>query len=628
MADNLITIKKIKVGDNLHEIEAKYISAGEKKYTFEEIQGMVQGVVGTFVISESKNNVEGYEDVVKSTESTVDTTSSVLNALTGNTESYKVGDIILMEEVSDGEKIFDRWVSKVDGENITLAVLETQVAKHHHEIKSTTGSALVGYEVESTIAVPTVGEAVTVLTGAAGDVLTSFDSETYEKTGSHDLTLVSASDGEDGALGHSHTIASHEHSVTFNPQTFVSDEGRVSVITVLSTDKFASHTHETVTAAGTYTDVSALTYANGEGETAEFIKTLVDSEELSTTNSSPFESGANVNGLTTDEQTDKDAIGDLVKTTSSGAHEHTVSGVTTSDVITEVTLAENVITSVVLSYVGPTIESTVVTSVEPSYVSVVSSVVATPSTASFFNSCSVDEDGILSFSVGDAVTDVTVSTSLVSVVSDVTVTSGSQSDGSASISATSFVQSFVSDVVAISGTAAESGAHTHGFSHTHTIPSHTHEIGAHSHKYVKSVVSEMANAYISLGTSSYVPHTHESNVSVAAAYTDENEITYVTGGSTTSVVKDLVNNDLSYATTDGSAMVTDTNYAKVSGDITFPTLSFGKTTLSTTTVTPAVATENTAVASISFTSGNFVTGVSDVTGVNIGGDPKTKTDGE
>ena len=83
--------------------------------------------------------------------------------------------------------------------------------------------------------------------------------------------MVSASDGVDGALGHSHTIASHEHSVTFNPQTFVSDEGRVSVVTVLSTDKFASHTHETVNVAGTYTDVSALTYANGGGETAEFI---------------------------------------------------------------------------------------------------------------------------------------------------------------------------------------------------------------------------------------------------------------------------------------------------------------------------------------------------------------------
>lgn len=629
MADNLITIKKIKVGENLHEIEAKYISAGDKKYTFEEIQGMVQGVSGTFVISEANKNVEGYDDVVKSPNSTVDTTTAILNALTGNTESYKVGDIILMEEVSDGEKIFDRWVSAVDGENVTLAVLETQVAKHHHEIESTTGSALTGYKVESTIAVPTVGEDVTVLTGAAGDVLTSFDSEIYEKTGSHDLTLVSASAGEDGALGHSHTIASHEHSVTFNPQDFVDDEvGKVSVITALSTDKFASHTHDTVNAAGAYTVVSALTYANGGGETAEFIKTLVDSEEITTSELSAFNSGANVDGLETSTQTSGDTIGDLVKTTSSGAHEHTVSGETTSDVITEVSLAENVITSVVLSYVGPTIESTVVTSVAPTYISVVSSVVATPSTASFFNSCSVDEDGILSFSAGDAVTDVTVSTSLVSVVSDVAVSSGSQSDGSASISATSFVQSFASGVVSISGTTDESGAHTHGFSHTHTIPSHTHVIGAHSHKYVKTVASETANAYISLGTSSYVPHTHESNVSVAAAYTDESEITYVTGGSTISVVKDLVNTDLSYATTGGSEMVTGTNYAKVSGDIAFPTLSFGKTTLSTTTVTPAVATENAAIADITFTSGNFVTGVSDVTGVNIGGDPKTKTDGE
>lgn len=627
MADNnLFRIKKIKVGENLHEIDATYLSG----YTFEQIQNMVQGVSGTFVISVAKKSVDGYESVVYSSDSTVNTTTSVLNALTGNTESYKVGDIILMEEVSDGEKIFDRWVSYVDGESVTLAVLETQVAKHHHEIKSTTGSALVGYQ-ESTIVVPTVGEAVTVLTGAAGDVITSFDAETYNKTGSHDLTLVSATSNDEDALGHSHNIASHEHSVTFNPHNFVGDDGRVSVITVLSTDKFTSHTHGTETVAGTYTEVSALTYANGSGETVEFIKTLVDSAEFSTTtSSSAFRSGVNDDGLTTVEQTidDQDSIGDLVKTTTAESHVHNVEGQTTTNVITEVSLAENVITSVVLSYVGPTIESTVVTSVAPTYISVVSSVVATPSTASFFNSCSVDAEGVLSFNAADAVTDVTVSASLVTVVSDVAVSSGSQYDGSTSISVVSFVQTFASGTVDVSGTAIESGAHTHGFSHTHTIPSHTHEIGAHTHNYVKTVASEKANAYISLSTSNYVPHTHGSNVSVAGIMTDEENITYVTGGSTTSVVKDLVNNDFSYETTGGNAMVTDTNYAKVDGVITFPTLSFGKTTLSSTSVTPAVATDRTAVAGITFTSGNFVTGVSDVTGVNIGGEPETQTDGE
>ena len=51
MADNnLVTIKKIRTTAGDHLIDATFLGG----YTFEQIQGMVQGVVGTFVISESK----------------------------------------------------------------------------------------------------------------------------------------------------------------------------------------------------------------------------------------------------------------------------------------------------------------------------------------------------------------------------------------------------------------------------------------------------------------------------------------------------------------------------------------------------------------------------------------------
>jgi arginine repressor len=52
--DKLITIKKIRTTSGEHEIDARYLGG----YTFEQIQGMVQGVSGTFVISETKNTIE------------------------------------------------------------------------------------------------------------------------------------------------------------------------------------------------------------------------------------------------------------------------------------------------------------------------------------------------------------------------------------------------------------------------------------------------------------------------------------------------------------------------------------------------------------------------------------------
>lgn len=101
MADsNLITIKKIRTSAGDHLIDATYLGG----YTFDDIRGMVQGVVGTYVIPISNSDKEGYNDVVKSTGSTTHTTKSILNGLTGSSEDYKLGDIILMEEESDGDR--------------------------------------------------------------------------------------------------------------------------------------------------------------------------------------------------------------------------------------------------------------------------------------------------------------------------------------------------------------------------------------------------------------------------------------------------------------------------------------------------------------------------------------------
>ena len=123
-------------------------------------------------------------------------------------------------------------------------------------------------------------------------------------------------------------------------------------------------------------------------------------------------------------------------------------------------------------------------------------------------------------------------------------------------------------------------------------------------------------------TDSYVPHTH-TNATVIADMTDGSEVTFVNGGSKATVVKDLKATAQTFTTTSDSAS-TDTKYVKLSGNITFPGLTLGKKTLSTTTVTPAVAGTEKALASISVTTDKFVKAVSDKTSVNIGGEPTTK----
>ena len=105
MADDLVTIKKIRTAAGDHLIDATYLGG----HTFAEIEGMVHGGIETYVIPLSKKSVSGYATIVNSTESTLTTTKTVLDSLIeGQAKGgYKLGDVILIEATSDGKKVFD-----------------------------------------------------------------------------------------------------------------------------------------------------------------------------------------------------------------------------------------------------------------------------------------------------------------------------------------------------------------------------------------------------------------------------------------------------------------------------------------------------------------------------------------
>ena len=173
-------------------------------------------------------------------------------------------------------------------------------------------------------------------------------------------------------------------------------------------------------------------------------------------------------------------------------------------------------------------------------------------------------------------------------------------------------------------TVSESGVHSHGFTHTHTINSHTHTIESHTHSYNKSVKNETVDAYISLTSATHTPHTHGST-SVAAVAVDSTPFKYVNGGNTTSVVETLSTSDKSY-TTSSKQLSTDTKYYNIEGEIQFPSITVVSVSVLTTTsdITPASAGSEKAIASITFTSNNFVTGLSsgsdNKTSTNVGGE--------
>ena len=611
-------IKQIKIGDVSYDIDA--LKWGGHEFT--ELSSLIYGGAETFVIPLSKSSTPGYADIVNSTKTTLSTTKTILNGLMANGQAnggYKLGDVILIEATSDGNKVFDRWISAVEGDNVTLSVLETQVATHHHTVGVTTSKAkaLTGAtHTTTTNAIPTVGSTKTVLTGTSGEVITSV---TYDGDGVNTLAIATATSAEVGGVSHSHTVNSHNHTVKFTPSTLVSQT--VSAYTSLTSANYIPHTHTNTTVAGTPTNASKITYATGAGSTDSFIKTLTDSSTTTNTGSNTvgLSTSANTTGLSTSTQASTDEVGSTVLTVSGGSHTHTVTTTTTESVITSVSLAGNVITSVKLNYTDPTVQANVVTAVTYTSTKAVSSVNLT-GTTTFFSSCSVDTAGVLSFGTGS----VGVSYETKTVASTVTPTTKSQASGSASITVTSVSQTYTEGKVGASGTANSAGAHQHGFSHTHKIPSHTHTIAAHTHTYVKTVAGTTGSAYISLTTSSYIPHTHNSDVTVVGTTTNGTALKYVTGGSTTSVISNLVSGEKS-CTCSSSAPGTDKQYYKLSGEIVFPGLTLGKKTLSTTDVTSVAAGTEKPIISITYTSSNnFVTGVTvdngGSTSINIGGD--------
>ena len=611
MADTIVTIKKIRTAAGDHEIDAKYLGG----HTFEQIESMVHGGVETYVIPSSKQNVTGYADIVDSVESTLTTTKTILDSLTDGQAKvgYKLGDVILMEATSDGEKVFDRWVSAVDGENITLAVLETQVAKHHHTIGTSTGNALTGVVTKNmTSVIPVVGTAVTVVDG--NDIPTEVvTSVTHDDKGEHDFTLTAESG--DGSVGHSHTVDSHAHDVSFNPKDFVGES--VGAYTDLNTATYVKVTSSTVEVADVQSNDTTITYATGSGSTDTFVKTLKDST-LSTSEES-LNTGANVDSLSTIED-------DTLTTAENGAHGHTVSVETTSDVVTSVTLVEKVMTGVSETHSNAAVAANVVTSVASDSATVKvfdesnnDSIAVSSATWS----CSVEDDGVLVFDwSGNTMKNVSSFIKEQTVVTSVTPTSTNQT-GEFEINLTPSYgdQTSTSGKVQSTGSAIENGAHTHGFSHIHTIPSHTHTIAAHSHTYDKSVTDATATAYVSLSTASHTSHTHGTKTVVASVTDGNSAFTYVTsGGTKTAVVKDLKDDTLTYTSTSVGAS-TDTKYVKLTGDITFPGLTVTSKALSTTTVTPAVAGTEVAINDITFSDAAFVTSVDSKTSTNIGGDP-------
>jgi hypothetical protein len=574
-----------------YDIVAKYLNGTSGDYSLDEILDLVQGVVDTYVIKTQSNPTSDYTTVVKSTNSTITTTIGKLNTLVGRTSgSFKVGDIILMEEVSDGTKVFDRWISAVDSTDVTLAVLETQVATHHHtiNISSSSEKALTGVLDSPTVTLTSVGDPVSVITSVAGTFVTDIS-----LTGGGDtLGLSSTSTSGSGIASHSHTVDSHSH--TFKPNTLVSLTA--SAYTTLSSSKHTPHTHSVVSAAGKSTNGSAFNVVTGISTSATFIKTLT-SDTLNTGGTTNLTTNENSgDSLSTSTQSS-------VSTSSSGDHTHDV----------EVTSSTKVITSV--NYTAPTIRLSVMTSVSYTAVSVVTSYKNSP-TSSFISEwgCSVNDSGVLSFTVAseNAVTSATTVTGYAKINRVTGVSRQSQSAGSLVVT---------SSEITSSGTTESSGSHIHAFEHTHAIPSHTHTINSHTHTYVKTIMSETGNAITDLATSSYTPHTHETNVSVASTATDGSVINIVTGGTQTEVVRNLKTSDFS---TDTSNPGTDTKHVALIGEITFPELTAptASVSVSSTEITPAVDGKQTALKSITFTSANFVTTVTSgsiKTSTNIGG---------
>lgn len=154
----------------------------------------------------------------------------------------------------------------------------------------------------------------------------------------------------------------------------------------------------------------------------------------------------------------------------------------------------------------------------------------------------------------------------------------------------------------------ETGTSTDGVGHSHSISGHTHTITP------TALVSQNADAYTYLSTTSFTPHSHET-ASVAGAHKNSTAITYATGVSSVSgeYVVDLKETSTN---TGGQSLTTKLNAAANTSSLTVDsttTIDNAKTSSSgahTHTVT-TTTTEN-VVKTVTIAS-NVVTGISNVT---------------
>jgi hypothetical protein len=594
-------------------------------HRFSEVQSMVHGVVDTYVIPAQSDAADGsdYKKVVETSAAQVSIAKSNLNTLTSTTNTYKVGDIILMGATSDGKINFDRWVSKITGTGasaiVYLDVLETQVATHHHTITTTSAKALTSITPSATNTImATTGANTTVVTGKdSSDVTSGWDFLTSVAYGNDDeIDFTTSSTSTSTNVGHSHTISSHNHSVTIGHSNLVSS--RVSAYTSLTSVNRTLHDHnsDVAVAGSTTNDSSATTIVTGGGKNT-VITSLKDSEQNTGKNTAGLATGSNSSGLSTSAQTSSDSIGDIVKTKSDGSHSHTLSSAETANVITSATVAAKVITNVTAAN-NTSVASNVVTGV--TYVSTkvaTGAAVGNTTSASFVNKVSVDASGILSFGSASALTGVTVtytSTYIGSVTSHSTAT---QSAKAPTLTLSSTTQSVSYGKVAVSGTISANGSHTHGFSHTHSIPAHTHSIASHTHTYNKSIKDGTVDAYTSLSSTSRTLHSHATDATVAGSIkNDASPTKIITGGSRTSVVESLVANK-AFSTT-SSNPTTDTQYYDI--DIKYPGLTLKGRKFATKNITEASATTVKPIVSVGSSSDDFIKTVSRKTSKNIGGE--------
>lgn len=618
--DSSKVVKQIKDSNNVvYTIDAPLWEG----HRFSDVQSMIHGVVDTYVIPAQSNAADGsdYKKVVETSAAQVSIAQNKLNALTSTTNTYKVGDIILMGATSDGKVNFDRWVSKVSGTGdsatIYLDILETQVATHHHTITTTTSTALTSISPSATtINMATTGSDITVVTGkTSSDVTSDWDFLTSIEYADNDkITFTTSSTSSETNVGHSHTVSSHHHSVTLGHDNLVSS--RVGAYTSLTSVTRTLHDHNTnATVAGSTTSESSATTIVTGGDTTAVMTDLSYSEE--STGKTALSTGDNESGLSTSEQKTSDTIGDIVKTTSTGSHSHTLSSAETDDVVTSVTVAKKVITNVTASN-NTSVASNVITGV--TYVSTTvatGAAVGSTSSSNFFNSASVDGSGVLSFGTGAALTGVTVTYTSTYIGSVTSITSASQSAAAPTLTLTSTSQSVSTNKVAVSGTIGANGSHTHGFSHTHSIPAHSHSIASHNHTYNKSIKNNTVKAYTSLTSTSRTLHSHAEDATVAGLTTSDASATkIIIGGNQTSVIESLVSNK-AFSTT-SSNPTTDTQYYDI--DIQYPGLTLKGRKFATDTVTEASATTVNPIVSIGSSSADFIDSINEKTSKNKGGE--------